>query len=342
MGKGLKIVHLNIRSLQKNHEELFLLMGDYDIIMLSETWLNTNCDSNLFNKAGYKLFRQDRDTKIKKKGGGLAFYICDKLVTFTTVIDDVNDVTIYGEQFWISVKAPGRKYMNVGLIYRPPAGRINEFIDQCDEVLTYVTTNLNGELCVAGDFDIDYSKPKLAQCKNLKEIMSRYFLKQIICDFTRITSSSKSMIDLIFTNMSSITESGVLLYNISDHQPIYIIKKKLNVPRKYEYIECRTYKHYSVEALQECIGRDIRWAHFWKENVSVDEMWKIMYEIFLNAVNILCPWVKRKVQIDKPEWLTGEIQNAISEKKNYTVKQNHQTVTKFGKILGKIKGIFRN
>ena len=73
MGKGLRIVHLNVRSLSKNYDELFILFDNYDIILLSETWLNNSFDSRLINRTGFMLFRQDRDMKIKKRGGGVGY-----------------------------------------------------------------------------------------------------------------------------------------------------------------------------------------------------------------------------------------------------------------------------
>ena len=99
MGKRLHIIHLNIRSLSKNHEELFITCKEYDIILLSETWLNKNFDSGLIERNGFTLFRQDRDTKINKRGGGLAFYIKTELALYTTFMNNVNDVTKDLEQF---------------------------------------------------------------------------------------------------------------------------------------------------------------------------------------------------------------------------------------------------
>ena len=69
------LICLNIRSLPKNFDELFILFDEYDIILLSETWLNRSFDSSLIKRDGFVLFRQDRDQKIRKRGGGLAAYI---------------------------------------------------------------------------------------------------------------------------------------------------------------------------------------------------------------------------------------------------------------------------
>ena len=43
---------------------------------------------------------------------------------------------------------------------------------------------------------------------------------------TRITVRSKSKIDLIWTNVTHIHDSGILDTILSDHVPVYVIKKK--------------------------------------------------------------------------------------------------------------------
>ena len=51
MAKGLRIIHLNIRGLPKNYDELFVHCNDYNIILLSEKWLNKSFDSALISRS---------------------------------------------------------------------------------------------------------------------------------------------------------------------------------------------------------------------------------------------------------------------------------------------------
>lgn len=83
--KGLKLVHLNIRSLLANTDEVrvSLLDGCFDIIALSETWLHAQCLDCLLQAEGYTLYRYDRQTKTTsgktRRGGGVAVYIKNEL-----------------------------------------------------------------------------------------------------------------------------------------------------------------------------------------------------------------------------------------------------------------------
>ena len=114
--------------------------------------------------------------------------------------------------------------------------------------------------------------------------------------------------------MKDVMEVGVKPIVISDHLPIYVIKKKSRNCRKREWAEYRHMKNYSIEELETIIRLDARWGNFWKENVSVDELWNIMYTIFIDAIDVLCPTVRRLVQTDRHGWVTAQVKEAIKEK----------------------------
>ena len=56
--------------------------------------------------------------------------------------------------------------------------------------------------------------------------MKSLAVEQLIKDYTRVTQTSRTMIDLIFSDCSHISCSGEMNINLSDHLPIYLIKKK--------------------------------------------------------------------------------------------------------------------
>ena len=305
MGKGLRIVHLNIRSLAKNFDELFILFDDYDIILLSETWLNNSYDSNLIKRKGFELFRQDRDQKINKRGGGLAAYVKSEIALHTTIMDNICNITCCLEQFWLIVKEPDKKQFVVGIVYRPPAGSLKNCLLELKLSISQVfEVRGNKEHIIMGDFNIDFNHPEQSNCKNLKEIMNEFGLRRMVTGYTRVTERCKSIIDLIYTDMQHVTEAGVRNVIISDHLPVFVIKKKpRNVMRK-EIKQMRLMGRYSRESIEILIRNDNRWMKFWEEDVSVDELWSIMYKIFLDALNILCPYVEKSIQVDKLNWVT--------------------------------------
>ena len=79
-----------------------------------------------------------------------------------------------------------------------------------------------------GDFNIDYSRGNDLNKQALKIIETKYNMCQLIKTLTQSTSTTKSVIDLIFTTIKveHIVESGPVDVIISDHLPVYMVRKK--------------------------------------------------------------------------------------------------------------------
>ena len=74
--RGLKVAHINIRSVINKTDTLEILLKDksFDVFTVSETWLkpqNPDCEVNI---SGYSCVRQDR---LEKIGGGTMIYVRD-------------------------------------------------------------------------------------------------------------------------------------------------------------------------------------------------------------------------------------------------------------------------
>ena len=51
--KGQKLMHLNIHSLYKHYDELFLNCHHFNMILLGETWLNNSINDNVISYSNY-------------------------------------------------------------------------------------------------------------------------------------------------------------------------------------------------------------------------------------------------------------------------------------------------
>ena len=69
--RGLKFVHINARSLFNKLDEVYINYKSYDVIIITETWLNTSIPDASVIFPGFKLIRQDRYDLDNKKGGGI-------------------------------------------------------------------------------------------------------------------------------------------------------------------------------------------------------------------------------------------------------------------------------
>ena len=84
----------------------------------------------------------------------------------------------------------------------------------------------------------------------------------MIKDSTRITSNSSTLIDLILTDCTCVSVSGVRDISICDHLPVYYVKKKARENNPKTVIYGRSYKRYVVEDYQKYIIDDVNWNTF--------------------------------------------------------------------------------
>ena len=73
---------------------------------------------------------------------------------------------------------------------------------------------------------------------------------------TRIATKS-STIDLIFTDSLYIKESGSLIDAISDHQFVYLIRKKLRNTNQSSTTRGRSYQHFDLNEFKDFIDNKL-------------------------------------------------------------------------------------
>ena len=104
--KGFKLVHMNIRSLPKNIDQLRIILhnSSVDVFKLSETWLKGSLNSKLYSVKGFNIYRLDRATngRNKKRGGGLVTYIHSRHASVTASLDELS-TTIDLEAQWLKI-----------------------------------------------------------------------------------------------------------------------------------------------------------------------------------------------------------------------------------------------
>ena len=91
-----------------------------------------------------------------------------------------------------------------------------------------IGNSTNKEIVVMGDFNINYRDKNDINTKALHQLELNTGLRQMINTPTR----GANIIDLVYTNSQDISRAGVLELNISDHDLIFISKKKATIRRK--------------------------------------------------------------------------------------------------------------
>ena len=156
--------------------------------------------------------------------------------------------------------------------YRPPnspAIAFTAFHDIIDKIDAE-----NGELYLLRDINCDVSSES-PNCNttNLLNICNIFNLSQVISEPTRITNTSKSLIDLCFTNFpDKFRASGVHSLGISDHSLIYMIRKSnWRVIDANNSVTKRQFKNFNDDEFLNDL-REINWSdiHFWSIRMICD------------------------------------------------------------------------
>ena len=212
---GLRIAHLNIHSVCAHYHELSTLLKNkpLDVVALSETWLDQSIESDEINISGYTIVRKDRN----RGGGGVMFYVLNTIQYSCKVVPSSLEIVS------IIIKLDASAELAVTNVYKPPRDNYKEFE-------THLKCAMQSQLAgpqhriVVGDFNCDMLKSNSSHATSLVKTMSQYCCVNIIQEPTRVTTTSSTCIDLMFTNDHSlVTQCGVEKVGVSDHFMPYAV-----------------------------------------------------------------------------------------------------------------------
>ena len=221
---GLKIVHVNAMSVLNKLDDICTNMSFFDVVIITATWLDCSTHDSIVAWPGYNQVRMDRSQFRDKRGGGLCIYIKANN-KFEVIPLQILNVKKNIEVIQIKTKPPNQKPIKLISIYCPPDGSIKEFTRTLSKLIEPIDQD-RSDLVIIGDFNIDYSNKIMLQTSGLMRLELKDSLTQIVKHYTRISKESKTTIVLIYTDMKNISKAVVINYDLSDHLPIFFIKKK--------------------------------------------------------------------------------------------------------------------
>ena len=133
-------------------------------------------------------------------------------------------------KYWISAYkfTVKNNQLKILAVYRSPRNNNVEFCQIFEEIIKEIC-EFSQNIIMVGDFNIDWSKQGTNK-NRLKCTFSDNGLKQIINDYTRVTASTKTIIDYVITNKTNITSNNNISNKITDHEAIGIkINKTGNI-----------------------------------------------------------------------------------------------------------------
>ncbi|CRK93710.1 CLUMA_CG007238, isoform A [Clunio marinus] len=195
----LNFIHINPGSLKKNIDEIRLLVQETNIhiIAISETWLKSCHNDFLLNIDRFKIFRNDRKSDRKTRGGGVAIYVRNGINAKIVAKSRANGFT---EFLFIEVSGSNHKKLVFGVTYNPPDSARLQPLYNAIEMLSPIYE----DIVIIGDFNTNL----LTRNSSTNQLLANMSEFGLNCKQTEPTNFSNiynpSLIDLIFCNSDKI------------------------------------------------------------------------------------------------------------------------------------------
>ena len=326
----LSLMHLNIRSIPSNLTKLVQYLSNlnvnFDIIGISETWLNeTNKD--IYNLNGYNhvpLVRQDRIH------GGVSLFISASISY--RILNEISIINKDIECLFIEIELNGVR-IHVGIIYRTPDADVRNFCDYLVNILENLKPH-NQSCYLMGDYNIDLLKHSTHNpTSEFLDLMFSNSFIPLINKPTRVTHKTATLIDNIFTNIYKHENkylTGILTTDISDHYIIFHIAPSQFSQQKDHHLLIRLINSSNLEKYTTAI-QNHDWSLVNHHNLcqtAFSYFSETLKGIFHDAFPVIK--VKQRYRNRLP-WLTQGLKNAIKHKnKLYKISMKYDT--SFNKI----------
>ena len=276
------------------------------------------CD--LYGLCGYKVIGHNR---VNRAGGGVAVCVQDHVY-----FKERPDLSYFDEDcetVFIEVEE-GQQRQNhnviIGVIYRPPNQDISSFNDKMNTIVNIVRRE-NKTCYLLGDYNINIlNYASHVQTAQFVDMMSSNVFLPLITRPSRVTATSATLIDNIFTNnIGDINHSvqGLFITDISDHFPVFHIAKQMEIKENDTYVYKRLYSSRNRENF--CLAMsNMRWDEINRATdtqQAFDTFHKHLIEMYNKHFHKIR--IKRKYNNKKP-WLSEGLKNSIKQKNKLYLK----------------------
>ena len=183
-----------------------------------------------------------------------------------------------------------------GNIYRSPSNdsRLNEnFLNNLYNCIHNINESLN-KCFITGDFNYDLSNQDNKHVCNFIEMMLEGHYFPVINKPTRITNTSATVLDHIWTNLHhQHIKSGVILNPLSDHLPVYMCFN-LNKQNLYRPQQKRSFTPQNITKFNEML-----------ENIDINAIlnetntnlaFKLLLDSYKSTFNYCFPFIKQNIE----------------------------------------------
>lgn len=333
VGSKFKIIHDNIRSIEKNFDEFQLLLREYnegfDVIVLTETFIIS--DLRFYDICGYSCVYSGGTFN---KNDGVVIYIRNNLEYNVRIVPIGQSKAL---EIAITLE---NKNVKITGIYRSPKSCVKIFNRHLSDYVA--NENSSDYHVIVGDININL----LSNHEDIDEyrnILSSFGYESYINDITR--PSGRSCVDHFFLKCRkphpNQAKSFIVGTDVTDHYTILLCLDKVDTPQEKRIQQYKYYINY--KKLKDDLGM-IDWQGLMEEK-EVDSI----AELFIELLNQHTQRNTTRIRISyrksgKSEWITPGLLKSVNRKnslykemmKNQGNVELRQQYTKYRNTLQKL------
>ena len=302
---------MNIRSMSTNFQyfkdTVMIDSVSYDVFGFTETRLDAGI-SPLYTLPGYVMFTNDRN----RYGGGVAVYV--SLRYTGCKVDEFNQMETFIESVGVEVKWNSRMFIFI-CIYRPPQGNVNDFINALNDILTIAKDKNYNEIFILGDINLNLLQHNNDIIQDLVNLMSSYSLFPLTTLPTRVTDTSATLIDHIWsTFVENNVGNYVIKTDITDHFPVVSLFECSNTPSPPTFITKRTFTQEALHTFSSALSHKN-----WSEVIDCtcpNDSYNLFYDNFKIIFDNCFPnkTIKINTKHNRSPHITPALKKSIREK----------------------------
>lgn len=195
-------------------------------------------------------------------------------------------------------------------MYRPPSGNVKIALNKIKDVLE--SYGLAEETVLLGDFNVDWSQTNKPAPRILRDLVGNRSLTSYVDSPTRVTLKSSSTIDLVFSNITYVSLSGMVDLSISDHFPVFIIKKKQRTHRPFIEKWCRPLRNLDWMLFAEELKTFV--SNFRTDSRDPSKIWDVFYGKIIQVLDKICPLKLVRFYTDSSTYINDELRQLMRER----------------------------
>lgn len=306
-------------------------INHYDIIIVTETWLNDNInDGEVFN-AQYNIYRRDRASSALsgKDGGGV-------LVAVSKAYDSVRAIMweTAAEDLWVRLTIGNGRKLNICAVYLPPPLKQQQ-LDAFLNAVTCVSDSTAEDTIVIGDFNLGFIEWSLDDQtvsatnaiptnynNNLGFSLVDFMSTNSFSQYNFVANDNSKLLDLVFSSLKNVVVEKSIspICKLDSHHPALIINLdfKVHVPLKPKQSNMYNFKSADYKLINSKLS-SIDWKQCLNKCSEVDLMTDVFYESLWKIIKEHVPKRKR-LNHKYPPWYSRALVGVLKDKEKLRVR----------------------